>query len=183
MVLTGSYHRPPCFKTNTSTVKNTAASGTPSMKINTSTTTSLRSNAFNFRRKFLSPIGHRPQSWSCWIMVPRRASPVAWRLPDPRNIHGAPLFVHSLSSGVTIFISVCVCGRRTGLASVECAAKTILQARREPFIAQRTPHPKVTPNRRNHPSCQSRHDPHVRRPTSAVKGYVYGPRNCVPHPR
>jgi len=31
---------------------------------------------------------------------------------------------------------------------------------------------KVTPKRRNPPSCQSRHDANVPSPTSAVKGYV-----------
>jgi hypothetical protein len=38
---------------------------------------------------------------------------------------------------------------------------------------KRPPRPKVTPKRRNPPSRQSRHDPNVPRPTSAVKGYVY----------
>jgi len=42
-----------------------------------------------------------------------------------------------------------VASRRTGLASVEGAAKAFLQARHEPVIAQRTPRPKVTPKRRH----------------------------------
>ena len=40
----------------------------------------------------------------------------------------------------------------------------------DPPIAQRTPRPKVTPKRRNPPSCQSRHDPNVPPPDLGRQG-------------
>jgi len=53
-----------------------------------------------------------------------------------------------MSSRETIFVCDCVCGRPPdGACMVEGAAKDCLQARHEPFIAQRTPRPKVTPKR------------------------------------